>query len=153
MPRWLTRLLATGLYTGLSPTIPGTVGTIPAWILIWFLLPANAIVQVTVLIVITGLSVWLATEAEEFLGHDSKKIVIDEWAGMMVSVLFLPHTHAAFGLAFVAFRFFDVVKIWPAAQAEKLPTGWGVTMDDVAAGIHANIAVQIYLLAARWLNS
>lgn len=146
MPDWLTRLLATGLYTGLSPSIPGTTGTIPAWILLWFFLPENAIVQLVVLVIITGLSVWLATEAEELFGHDSKKIVIDEWAGMMVAVLFLPHTLTAFVMAFGAFRLFDVVKLWPAARFERLPRGWGVTMDDVAAGVQANILVQIIIL-------
>ncbi len=146
MPAWLTRFLATGLYSGLSPSIPGTTGTIPAWVLLWFFLPDNLYAQVAVLVVITGLSVWLAAEAEELLGHDSKKIVIDEWAGMMVTVLFLPHTLTAYLLAFGAFRLFDVVKLWPAAQFERLPRGWGVTMDDVAAGVQANILVQIIIL-------
>ncbi len=146
MPVWLTRFLATGLYTGLSPSIPGTTGTIPAWILLWFFLPQNWIVQMIVLILIIGISVWLATEAEEIFGHDSKKIVIDEWAGMMVAVLFLPHTLTAYLLAFGAFRLFDVIKLWPAAQFEKLPEGWGVTMDDVAAGVQANILVRIIIL-------
>ncbi|PWB68714.1 phosphatidylglycerophosphatase A [candidate division GN15 bacterium] len=146
MPVWLTRILATGLYTGLSPSIPGTTGTVPAWLLLWFLLPQNWVVQTIVLIVILGISVWLATEAEGIFGHDSKKIVIDEWAGMMVAVLFLPHTLTAYLLAFGAFRLFDVVKLWPAAQLERLPSGWGVTMDDVAAGVQANILVRIIIL-------
>ena len=146
MPAWLTRFLATGLYTGLSPSIPGTTGTVPAWLLLWFFLPGNIITQVIVLVVIVGVSVWLATEAEEIFGHDSKKIVIDEWAGMMIAVLFLPHTLTAYLLAFGAFRLFDVIKLWPAAQLEKLPSGWGVTMDDVAAGVQANILVQIIIL-------
>jgi len=146
MPVWLTRFLATGLYSGFSPSIPGTTGTIPAWVLLWFFLPASLVVQVVVMIVIIGLSVWLASEAEAVFGHDSKKIVIDEWAGMMVAVLFLPHTLTAYLLAFGAFRLFDVVKLWPAAQLEKLPQGWGVTMDDVAAGVQANILAQIIIL-------
>ena len=146
MPAWLTRLLATGFYTGLSPSIPGTTGTVPAWILLWFFLPSDVITQVVVLIAIIAVSVWLASTAEGIFGHDSKKIVIDEWAGMMVAVLFLPHTLTAYLLAFGAFRLFDVIKLWPAAQLEKLPSGWGVTMDDVAAGVQANIFVQIIIL-------
>ena len=151
MPAWLTRLLATGLYTGLSPSIPGTTGTIPAWFLLWSFLPEPPAVQIAVLAIIIGLSVWLATEAEELFGHDSKKIVIDEWAGMMVAVLFLPHTLTAYLLAFGAFRFFDVVKLWPADQLEKLPRGWGVTMDDVAAGVQANILAQIIILIITYV--
>jgi phosphatidylglycerophosphatase A len=49
-------------------------------------------------------------------------------------------------LAFGAFRLFDVIKLWPAAQLEKLPAGWGVTMDDIAAGVQANILVRIIIL-------
>lgn len=146
MPAFLIRFLATGFYTGLSPSIPGTTGTVPAWLLLWFFLPVDVVTQVIVLVVIVGVSVWLATEAEEIFGHDSKKIVIDEWAGMMIAVLFLPHTLTAYLLAFGAFRLFDVIKLWPAAQLEKLPSGWGVTMDDVAAGVQANILVQIIIL-------
>ena len=151
MPVWLTRILATGFYTGLSPCIPGTTGTIPAWVLLWLFLPEPPAVQIAVLAIIIGLSVWLATEAEELFGHDSKKIVIDEWAGMMVAVLFLPHTLTAYLLAFGAFRFFDVVKLWPANQLEKLPRGWGVTMDDVAAGVQANILAQIIILIITYV--
>lgn len=146
MPVWLTRLLATGFYTGLSPSIPGTTGTIPAWVLLWYFFPQHIGVQVALLVVTIGISVWVASEAETVFGHDSKKIVIDEWAGMVVAVLFLPHTPTAYLLAFGAFRLFDVVKLWPAAQFEKLPQGWGVTMDDVAAGVQANVFVQIIIL-------
>jgi phosphatidylglycerophosphatase A len=146
MPAWLTRCLATGLYTGYSPTVPGTVGTVPALILVWFCFGCGVVWPIAITIVMTLASIWLAGEAELLLGHDSKKIVIDEWAGMCVSVLFIPHTIGAYLVAFAAFRLFDVIKLPPAAQFEKLPRGWGVTMDDVAAGVQANIATWIIVL-------
>lgn len=67
---------------------------------------------------------------------------------MFVALLFVPYSLINYVIAFFAFRFFDVVKIPPARQLERLPGGWGVTMDDIAAGIHANLATQlaIYIL-------
>jgi phosphatidylglycerophosphatase A len=94
-------------------------------------------------------SAWAAGEAELLFGHDARKIVIDEWAGMFVSLIFVPFSPTNYLIAFVAFRFFDVVKLPPASQWEKLPGGWGVTMDDIAAGVHANIATQIIVLILR----
>lgn len=145
MPNWLTKILATGLGTGYAP-IAGTVGTIPAWGVGWFLLGGD---QVTLTIAAVGmifLSVYVATAAEPIFGHDAKSIVIDEWAGMWVTLIFLPHTLSAYIIALFAFRLFDVIKLFPAAQAEKLPRGWGITMDDVVAGIQANIATQLVLI-------
>lgn len=94
----------------------------------------------------TVISIWAAGEGEKLLGHDHRSIVIDEWAGMMISVLFLPLNWGTALLAFFFFRLFDVVKLWPARQAESLPGGVGITMDDVAAGVQTNIVMQILLL-------
>jgi phosphatidylglycerophosphatase A len=71
--------------------------------------------------------------------------VIDEWAGMFVALLFVPVTLTNYLIAFVAFRAFDVIKLPPAAQSERLPIGWGVTMDDIVAGIQANVFTQIVI--------
>ncbi len=144
MPNWLTKMLATGFYAGYAP-VAGTVGTIPAWVIAWFLLGNNQIVLASAALVVTIASVYVATQAEHIFGHDAKSIVIDEWAGMFVSVLFVPLSLTNYIIAFVAFRFFDVVKLPPSAQFERLPGGWGVTMDDIAAGVHACIVVHAYL--------
>lgn len=135
----LIKFLASGLYSGYSPTFPGTTGTLPALALAWFWIGQDNSAMIITTILMTGLSVWLATEAEALFGHDAKKIVIDEWAGMFIALLFLPYNWKCYLLAFVAFRIFDVIKILGAAQAEKLPRGWGVTADDVVAGIQANL--------------
>jgi phosphatidylglycerophosphatase A len=102
-------------------------------------------------IALTLISVWSAGQAEKWLGHDARPIVIDEWAGMFVTVLFVPVTFVNYLIAFAAFRFFDVVKLWPAWQFERLPGGWGVTMDDIAAGVYACISVHLYLWIMRTL--
>lgn len=144
MPTWLTKILATGLGTGYAP-VAGTVGSIPAWLIAWFLLGQNQWLLGIAALLVTVVSVYVATQAEYIFGHDAKSIVIDEWAGMWVTVILLPKTLTAYIIAFFAFRVFDVIKLPPAAQAEKLPRGWGITADDIVAGIQANIVTHLIL--------
>jgi phosphatidylglycerophosphatase A len=147
----IIKALATGFWVGYSPITAGTVGSIPPLLIAYFLIGANLTLLAAVALFTTLLSIWVAGEAEELFGHDSKSIVSDEWAGMFITLLFVPVSPMNYLIAFVAFRFFDVIKLWPASAAEKLPRGWGVTLDDVVAGIQANLAVQLTLLAlARW---
>jgi phosphatidylglycerophosphatase A len=145
MKLFLAKMIATGFYSGFGRPYPGTWGTAPAWLIAFFLIRGDQLLLGVAAVIASVLSVWSATEAEKIYGHDARKIVIDEWAGMFVALMFVPYTPLAYGLAFVAFRGFDVVKLWPAAQAERLPAGWGITMDDIAAGAQANVAVQIIL--------
>jgi phosphatidylglycerophosphatase A len=134
----LVRLIATGLYSGYFPIVSGTIGTIPAWIIAWFWLGRDNFYLLIAAILTLFLSVWSAGKSEEFLGHDSKRIVIDEWAGMFVSLLFLPFRLDVYVAAFLFFRFYDVIKPYPAGRCESLPGGLGVTLDDIFAGVYAN---------------
>lgn len=143
--------IATGLYSGYLRPFSGTWGTIPAWALAYFVTGEHTIWHIAATIALLFVSVWSAGEAEKTLGQDAKSIVIDEWAGMFVSVLFVPVSLLNYAIAFVAFRFFDVVKLPPSAQFERLPGGWGVTMDDIAAGVHACIVVHAYLWIMRMM--
>lgn len=145
MKRQLVTLIATGLYSGYLKPFPGTWGTIPAWLIAYFLIGGNWMMMLGAAIICSLLSVWAAGNAETYLGHDARKIVIDEWAGMFITLLFVPIGLANFIIAFFAFRFFDVVKIPPARQAESMPGGWGVTSDDIVAGIQAGVATQLLL--------
>lgn len=149
MKKALVTLVATGLYTGYSPVVAGTVGSIPPLLIAYFLIGDNLLYLSLAALVTTLISFWAAGEAEGVFGHDSKKIVIDEWAGMLITLLFLPVTIKVYLIAFAAFRFFDVIKLWPAGAAERLPGGFGVTTDDIVAGIQANLAVQLYLYLMR----
>lgn len=148
----LIRLIATGMYTGYFPIVPGTIGTIPAWIIAWFWLGQNGAVMVIATIITIGVSIWTAAKAEPFLGHDSKKIVIDEWAGMFISLVFLPYRLDVYLAGFIFFRFYDVIKPFPAGYSERFPGGWGVTMDDVFAGIYANLTCWACIAALTWLH-
>ncbi|HUV30695.1 MAG TPA: phosphatidylglycerophosphatase A [Acidobacteriota bacterium] len=145
----LVKCLATGLYSGYLRPFPGTWGTIPAWVIACLLIGNHGAILLLVTIAAIVLSVWVSGLAEVLYGHDSRRIVIDEWAGMFTALLFVPHSLTACVLAFLAFRFFDVVKLPPVGSLERLPRGWGVTMDDVAAGLYANITVRLILFVAE----
>jgi len=148
----MIKMLATGFYTGCSGFIPGTTGTIPAWLIAWFLLRGDLVWLGIATVVMTALSVILASAAEPILGHDAKKIVVDEWVGMFIALLFVPYSLLNYLIAFVAFRGFDAIKIYPANIAEKLPRGWGVTADDVIAGVQANLLTQIIVYVIYMLK-
>jgi phosphatidylglycerophosphatase A len=141
----LIKLLAGGFYSGYSPIIPGTTGTIPAWIIAYFLIGNNPNWLYGAVIVTTIFSIYIAGKAEPLMGHDSKKIVIDEWAGMFITLILIPYTLTNYVIAFLAFRALDAVKFFPAHTAEKLPRGWGVTADDVVAGIQANLLTRLII--------
>ena len=154
----IVRLVATGLGSGYAPVAPGTVGSLVCAVLVWFLLPevtsasgplaAAAVVVSTVAFV--AMSVWAADLAERELGHDSSRIVIDEFAGFLVAVLLLPRSPLIMIVAFLLFRVLDIVKPFPAGRAESLPGGVGVVMDDVVAGIYTNVLIRLMLLVRGW---
>ncbi|MEA1980478.1 MAG: phosphatidylglycerophosphatase A [candidate division Zixibacteria bacterium] len=148
----LIKIIATGLYSGYGRPFPGTWGTLPALFIALFFIQGNQVTAVTLAIITLFLSIWAAGKAELIFGHDAKVIVIDEWAGMFVSILFIPYTITNYIIAFILFRLFDVIKLFPARQAEKLPGGWGITMDDIAAGIQTNIAVHLILILMNWIK-
>ena len=154
----LRALLVTGGGTGYLPVAPGTWGS-AAVVGIYVLLASSvtccwhaaAVAMALVAIVGSIICVALGPFAEKHFGKkDPGQVTIDEWAGQAVALLGLPAATGA-GLwitvaaAFVAFRVFDIVKPPPARQLEKLPHGWGVLLDDLAAGIYANIVCQVLL--------
>lgn len=151
MKDFIVKLFATGLFTGYMRPFPGTWGTIPAWLIAWFLLKGDPLLTAGAAFITILLSIAFSSLAEKDLGHDSRKIVIDEWAGMFVSLCWVPHDLMIYIAAFVAFRAFDVLKIWPARDSEKLPGGLGITADDIFAGIQTNIFVQLVIYVSKHL--
>jgi len=91
-----------------------------------------------------GIGIWVSGKAEYlFKRKDSQKIVIDEIAGILISLFMLPHGFWIVLSAFIIFRLIDISK--PFYILEKLPSGFGVMMDDVAAGIATNLILRIFL--------
>lgn len=147
--KFLVKLLASGFGTGFSPLAPGTVGSALAAVIIYFCVGWwNPPVALAVSIVLYFLGVACCSAAEKDWGHDSSRMVIDEMAGMFLSVSLLRVELKTLTVAFLIFRLFDIVKPAPASQAENLPSGWGVMTDDTVAGAYT---LALMLVLARWM--
>jgi len=95
------------------------------------------------LAVVVVVGTWASNRVEEFLERkDPGLIVIDEVAGMMVSVALLPRTPLVLFCAFLLFRLFDIWKPFPAREAQALRGGIGVVVDDLIAGVYALVLVM-----------
>ena len=95
---------------------------------------------------ITLIGIYVGNKVEPFWGKDSFRVVIDEVAGMLVTMLFIPHNGWLLLAGLVLFRLFDIVKPLFIRRLEALPGGTGVMMDDILAGIYGNIVLQIAIL-------
>ncbi|MDB5156388.1 MAG: phosphatidylglycerophosphatase, partial [Mucilaginibacter sp.] len=129
------------------------VGTIAAFFacVCWYLLWHNGSMVVPAIlltIIVTALGIWSGNKVEPIWGKDHSRVVIDEVAGMFVSLLFIPVTLPYIIAGFILFRFFDILKPLFIRRLEALPGGWGVMADDLLAGVYANIILQIIV----WLN-
>lgn len=137
--------IATGVYVGYLPPAPGTLGSLLGLLLLWPLKPGT--VQVLVTLFLIGVGIVVADQAARVIGgQDPPAIVIDEIAGIAVATLLLPPQVQERVVAFVIFRVFDVIKPFPARQAERLPGGFGIVGDDLIAGLYANLLVRLWLL-------
>ncbi len=98
-----------------------------------------------------ALGVWAAGKAEEFFGRtDPGQVVVDEVVGQMLTFLLLPHaTWKWLAGGFLLFRVFDIVKPFPAGQAERIPGGWGIMLDDVVAGVYGMAVLTLIGLVNR----
>ena len=149
--RRLAVLLATGFGIGYLPIAPATWASAAAALALFALLPGmDWILIVVAIVAITPLAIWTSGEAERRLGHDARPIVIDEVVGMLVSVCGVPmagrgsaHLAIMLAIAFVFFRVFDIWKPYPARSSQSLPGGYGVVVDDILAGVYANISLHI----------
>ncbi len=133
----LAIILATTFGSGFSPFAPGTVGALVAVIFYYFLIPAEPIPLSIIIVCLTTVGIWAATETEQQYGHDASVINIDEVVGMLITFIALEKTFFNIIVGFILFRFFDIVKPWPVSRAQLLPRGWGVMIDDVAAGVYS----------------
>mgnify|MGYP000102334910 FL=1 len=151
----LTTLLASGLGVGLSPVAPGTMGSLLGIVCFYPLLSISASLQWLIWFVACAVAIGSAERAGKAWGViDHPAIVIDEVVGVWLAVL-IPLSLLTFSVslpllgvgAFLTFRLFDIVKPWPVNVLERrLPGGWGVVLDDLAAGAMAGIMMTLALL-------
>jgi phosphatidylglycerophosphatase A len=143
---WLARVFATAFGFGYSPIAPGTAGTLAPLIVLYLWRPARSWGFILAALALYLFGVVLASWGERlWRKSDPGHVCIDEVAGYLVSVAFVPARSelALLVAAFFVFRLFDIVKPPPGRRAERLPGGWGVMTDDVIAGVYGNVVLQI----------
>jgi len=142
--------LATGFFTGFLPTMPGTWGTFAGIPLVIISHRLTSIMQAVVTVVFVFFAAFIAGRAEIlFENRDARPIVIDEMVGFLIALLWLPLNFLTLCLGFVLFRLFDIVKPPPIGILEKrLHGGWGIVLDDVLAGVFANVTLRLLLIVA-----
>ncbi len=140
-------IFATWWGTGYSPIASGTVGTVAAIPLYLIIGNLPILPYLLLLVPLTLFSCWVSGRAEAIFNEkDSGKIVIDEVVGYLVTMTGAPFSLLSIVLGFFLFRFFDIVKIFPASTIDRqMKNGFGVVLDDVVAGIYACVLLHLVL--------
>jgi len=156
MANWqqrVLRALATWWGCGKSPRAPGTMGTLGAIPLYWMFAQLSGLGYMAATVLFVGLAIIVAQLYEVVLAdrHDSPELVIDEVAGFLVTMTWLPLDAKWICAGFLLFRLLDVFKPFPISWVDRrVPGGVGAVADDLVAGMFANVALQA-LLELRWL--
>jgi phosphatidylglycerophosphatase A len=136
--------IATCFGVGTLPWCPGTWGSIVGLLLAFLL---NDWILTPLVIVLFFVGTWASKVTSKELDEtDPQCVVIDEVAGMATAMLFLPRTWPFLLGAFILFRILDIRKMGFMRKLELVPDGWGIMLDDMAAGIIANLTIQIFYL-------
>jgi len=149
--------IATAGGAGYFPIAPGTAGSLVGVAVVACLgqLPlgrigASAVLAVA-MVVLLLVGVRAAGEAEKYFGRtDPGQVVVDEVVGQMLALLLFPQSNWRWLVGgFLLFRAFDIAKPFPARQAERIPGGWGIMLDDVVAGSYVLAVLAVIGLVTR----
>lgn len=146
---FIEKFLGSGFYTGYISNASGTFASAAA--LLIYLIPGfeNPAFLLLVISVFIVAGVPIATKFENIYGKDPKECTIDEVVGTWITFIFLPKKIWWILLAFLIWRAMDIFKPFPIRKLEKIKGGWGIMLDDIAAGFGSLIIVNliIYLIS------
>jgi phosphatidylglycerophosphatase A len=128
---------------------PGTFGSVCGIFLV-LIYQGHFVISMLMVLAVFFIAVWASYVTSNELGDkDPSAVIVDEVCGIMVSFLFVPLTWFHLLIGFLAFRFFDIVKPEPVRFLERVPNGFGIVLDDVMAGIYANLTLQLLIRYAH----
>ena len=145
MKNILSNWFSTAFKIGYLPIAPGTWGSLAA-LIVWYVLVGHisSITLIVLIVVIFALGVYTSSVIESNLMiKDPSIVVIDEWVGQWIVLLFLPKSIMWGLVAFLLFRLFDIWKPYPINKLDNMHGGWGIMLDDVLAGIYALVVISI----------
>jgi phosphatidylglycerophosphatase A len=141
----LAKIVSSFFYVGHSPLTPGTFGSL-AGLGIYFLVKNNLILYGFCIAFLFSLGIVFTTEAERiYKRKDARMIVIDEVSGMLLALFLVPYSLQISIIGFLLFRFFDIIKPFPARRIEKISGAFGIMFDDIIAALYTNIILQILI--------
>jgi phosphatidylglycerophosphatase A len=137
--------VALGFGSGLSPWMPGTLGSAVALLPCWFVAPAIWPLKLAIAVGVFVAGVRICDISSRRLGaHDHPGIVLDEIAAMLTITVILPQSWTQLLLAFVLFRIFDIWKPWPIRDLDhRMSGGLGIMLDDQLAAVYAGIGIGL----------
>ncbi|WP_130470177.1 phosphatidylglycerophosphatase A [Candidatus Magnetaquicoccus inordinatus] len=143
--KYLALHIATLGGVGLLPKAPGTWGTVATVPFAWLVKEAGSFWYWLALLLLSVLGSWATSVAcRHFQRKDPSQVVVDEAAGLWVTLLFLPEGWVWWLVGVVLFRLFDIFKPWPVNWLDReLPSPWGVMADDLAAGLYAGLSMTL----------
>lgn len=143
-------IVATAGGVGLAPAAPGTIASAGTAVALWLAAPTR-LWLLALCVATSAVGTWAAGRAERMLGRkDAGQIVIDEVAGMTLTVVVAGTGAAALLVGFLLFRLFDVAKPFPAGASERLPGGVGVVVDDLIAGAYGLVVLAMLRAVLGW---
>ena len=143
--------MATALGVGYIPIASGTFGSV-AGLLVWAMLPASVAAEAVAIVLLFVAGSWAGSVAERHFGRtDPGEVVVDEVMGMVLTLFATGAGWMGAVVGFFLFRFFDIIKPFPARRLEHLHGGIGVMADDAMAAIYANLALRVMLALGNWM--
>ena len=150
---FLIKFLSTVFGLGFSPVVPGTMASLAGLLIYLVFIRGNQERLFIIVGVITAIGFFICGKAEKLFNQkDARPIIIDDFAGMLISLLFLPYSLTTGILAFLLFRVMDGLKPYPIYKIEHYPGGLGIMLDDILAGVYVNITLQLLRLTFAILS-
>ncbi len=153
--KFIIEILATCGFFKKVKFMPGTVGTLWGLPLAYVFSLAGILNYMVLSFLFIGFSIWVCHLYEQYSGeHDQSHVTIDEVAGFLVTMVWLPMTWQSLLAGFLLFRLLDILKPYPISYLDKkVKGGLGTVVDDLAAGLVSNIILQVIYTQTNWLGS
>ncbi|MGM0445163.1 MAG: phosphatidylglycerophosphatase A family protein [Bacillota bacterium] len=136
--------IASCFYVGYIPGAPGTYGSLFA---LFFISQFSILTQNYSVIFFIIIGLIFSTLMEKQTGkEDDQRIVIDEFVGMLITFYYVTPNLLYLAIGFILFRLYDIYKPYPIMKIQKLPSGLGIMLDDIMAGVYARIVLHIFIV-------
>ena len=143
---FIEKMIGSGFYTGYIPAASGTFGSIAALLIYWMPGFENPIIMSAVIIVFIVYGVYVGNKFDKKYGKDPAECTVDEMVGQWIALLYVPKTIIFSIIVFFLWRFFDIVKPFPARKLEYLPGGFGIMIDDVISAFYSLLLIHLILI-------